>query len=269
VGTLWRRALPLVTVVVAGLLVTGCVSLLGRAPGAGQLVLTLTDAPNGRIDHLYVTIAEVQVNRVGSAAGQVVVAEPRTYDLLELQHGVEAVLGDVRLPEGRYTQIRLIVSNARVVIDGQERALTVPSGAQTGIKLQTQFEIRRDTVTSILLDFDAYRSLVETGNGSYILQPVIRAVPKVISGSLAGTVVPADSGARIRVLDVGGAEVAGSLIDPADGSFRIVGIVQGTYTVTVEAEGYETVTLADVAVTAGRETQLGTIELRAAGQAAP
>lgn len=40
------------------------------------------------------------------------------------------------------------------------------------------------------LDFDAGRSVVEIGNGNYILKPVIRIYSEATSGAIKGSVLP-------------------------------------------------------------------------------
>ncbi len=111
----------------------------------------------------------------GSDAGTwlTVVADPFTVDLLTLQDGVSAALGAAELPPGTYDQLRLIVSEAAVVVDGETHTLTIPSGAQTGIKLNLDQELGAGEDYELMLDFDAHESVRQTGNGSYKLQPVI------------------------------------------------------------------------------------------------
>lgn len=49
---------------------------------------------------------------------------------------------------------------------------------------------------TLMLDFDAAQSIVLTGNGKYLLKPVIRAIPQSVSGAITGIVSPGikDSG---------------------------------------------------------------------------
>ena len=57
--------------------------------------------------------------------------------------------------------------------DGQSAQLEVSSGE---VKLNRQFELTANDATTMLLDFDGGRSIKETGNGHYIMTPVIGIV---------------------------------------------------------------------------------------------
>jgi hypothetical protein len=52
-------------------------------------------------------------------------------------------------------------------------AVDVPSGV---VKLVHQFEVASAATTTILLDFDGDKSIHQTGNGAYKMQPVIKVV---------------------------------------------------------------------------------------------
>jgi Xaa-Pro aminopeptidase len=81
---------------------------------------------------------------------------------------------DAELEAGTYTQIRLIVGDDNTaVIDGTAHDLTVPSGAQTGIKIPHVFEVTTDTEHELVLEFDPDQSVVDSGGSGYLLKPVI------------------------------------------------------------------------------------------------
>lgn len=101
------------------------------------------------------------------------VSEPQAFDLLTLQNGVSAALGDALVEAGQYDQIRLIVSEASVVVDGETHELDVPSGEQTGFKLSYDYQVDSGGSYELMLDFDAHQSIRQRGNGQYFLQPVI------------------------------------------------------------------------------------------------
>jgi hypothetical protein len=161
--------------------------------GTGRIEVRLTDAP-GPYEAVPITIARVEAHRSGGAADAdtdagatdagagdddsgeggwiVLVDTPQTHDLLQLRNGVEAALGGRDLPAGHYTQIRLILSDANVVVGGETEPVKVPSGFQTGFKLNHDFHVEADTTYALVLDFDAQASIKETGAG-YLLTPVL------------------------------------------------------------------------------------------------
>ena len=164
---------------------------------AGTLELKLTDSPG---DYLSVFVKIVGVYAIVDDAGPyrlefadfsspAVVEETGdtvTVDLIQLynQTPISFALGS--LPAGRLDQIRLVITEARIVIEdesgeGVTYPVKVPSGAQSGIKLNPRdIDIHSGSLTSLTLDFDAEKSIVElgeSGNSSreydYILKPVI------------------------------------------------------------------------------------------------
>jgi hypothetical protein len=117
---------------------------------------------------------EVEAENDGSSDfGWIVVADkPATYDLLELQQGLTAGLGGAAIPAGHYTQLRLIVSSAAVMVDGEMHELKIPSGEQTGLKLNAEFDLASGADYVMTLDFDAQQSVKKVGP-NYLLTPVI------------------------------------------------------------------------------------------------
>jgi hypothetical protein len=132
-----------------------------------------------------------------------------TYDLLALRNGISAELGLQALPAGSYGQIRLLLSEASIVVDGQTSPLSIPSGMQSGIKVGHGFELHAGSLTTLALDFDAARSIHEAPGRGYIMRPVIellgerqetlgevaRRESKRDAGAAAGRPAPARQGA--------------------------------------------------------------------------
>jgi hypothetical protein len=77
------------------------------------------------------------------------------------------------VPAGAYDMVRLVVSSGSVVLGGQTYPLTIPSGAQSGVKLRYALDLSADMATTVTLDFDGAASVVETGKGAYLLKPVL------------------------------------------------------------------------------------------------
>lgn len=176
-----RKVLPLTALLCV--LMAGCESGTNTSDAPARLQVLLTDTP---VD--YILEAWVDLSRVYLIAGDEDPEEgppwvdlfndpenPRTYDLLTLRDGVMADLsGEVEVPGGPYRQLRLVVSRAEITLreeyafsDGtQTRALTIPSGAQSGIKvdLVEPIQAERGTRTVILVDFDVAQNFVIQGN---------------------------------------------------------------------------------------------------------
>jgi len=235
----------------------------GAAPTTqtGTLRLAMTDAPACGYDHVWVSVDRVGVNMNGNAgdgdAGwtDLAISPSRRIDLLALSNGVLEELGAVPLPAGHYSQVRLVLSpntagaspppNAVQPTGGGVAALTTPSGQQSGIKLQANFDVAAGQMADMVLDFDACSSVVKAGNsGQYLLKPVISVIPRTVSaitGSVAGVTM---SGTTVSAQQ-GGATVRATTPD-ASGNFSIPFLSPGTYTLVITADAHATAVVTSV-----------------------
>ena len=165
----------------------------------GTLRLKLTDAPLDIIEEANVTIEQVSIisgsisgeeDTTASEQGEIITLteETQQYNLLELQNGVDTLLAQEEIPAGSYSQIRLKVTDASLVLEnGDEYTLgedfKIPSGQQSGLKvLLPNFTVASDTETELTLDFDVEESFVVQGNPDtsagikgFIFKPTIKA----------------------------------------------------------------------------------------------
>lgn len=177
------------------------------ASGTGKVSLNLTDAPVDSAQSVVVQFSGVAFKREGEAAETITTLNPspRTIDLLDYQGGQVAVLlNDVTLPAGRYEWVRLMVNAEPVVRDsyvvpdsGGECELRIPSGAESGLKLNRGFTLPADGSVALTIDFDLRQSLHappgQTGSGvsctqGYLLRPTLRLVDNANIGAIAGKV---------------------------------------------------------------------------------
>jgi hypothetical protein len=165
-------------------IITGCDNSTEPKLGSGSLKIYLVDSP-ASFDSVIIFVKRVEVHSSDISAWHIINNTLRSFDLLQLRNGASAVLGDSVLPSGNYTMLRLILGDGSYVIfDGIKYNLTIPSGVQTGIKLNHAFTVEPNTLYELLLDFNVDKSIHKTGNGEYKLEPVIKVMPLVISESI-------------------------------------------------------------------------------------
>jgi hypothetical protein len=155
------------------------------------LNVMLKDGPFVDAKAFLITFSEVSAHLSGGAFTSlpfVSGAASRICDLEKLTTAQD-VLGTGPLPVGHYTQIRLVVTSATLYFDhasagpacapaiaapgGRQAAVTIPSGE---VKLNREFDLMATNATTMLLDFDGDQSVKETGNGRYMMTPVINIV---------------------------------------------------------------------------------------------
>lgn len=263
-------SISMVFILAFSLFVTGCD--MGSDSNTGTMTVEMTDAPIDSADAVNVNIERVEVNRTGDPDGWVTLNETQqTYDLLSLANGATAVIGSAALEAGTYPQIRLILAEQghSVEVDGNVYDMRVPSGAQTGVKLNINAEIEEDIEYVVLLDFDASRSVVQAGSSEqvpYLLKPVVKAKEKAITGNIEGTVDPATSEPVVYAIDNSGTEadtLASTVANTESGYFKLIGLEEGSYEVSIDPrnDNYVIENVQDVSVTVEQTNSLGTIQV--------
>ena len=167
--------------------VTACSDSPSSPSSGANFNLRMRDSPFSDAKAVLVTFSSVRAHRSESDWTVVPfanVATTRTCDLKKLETS-EDVLGTASLPTGHYTQVRLVVQSATLYFDntssgaacagtiaapaGANAALEIPSGE---VKLIREFDVS-GTATTMLIDFDGDKSIHQTGNGRYMMSPVI------------------------------------------------------------------------------------------------
>jgi len=141
--------------------------------GMGTLRVQLHDAPTDDVSEVWVTFDEITARH--EIDGWVVVSSAmQSVELLSLQDGVVEELGVAELPIGSYSELRLHLTDAHVVLlDGSEAPLDVPSGMTSGVKLKGDFELFDCGDTVLDLDWDAGAHLTVNPQG-YKLRPTLQ-----------------------------------------------------------------------------------------------
>ena len=217
--------------------------------------VSMTDAP-GPYSEVNVDIQSVEVT---GDNGQTVILNTTAgvYNLLDFTNGVNVLLATSVLNDANVEQVRLILGpNNTIVKDGITYPLSTPSAEQSGLKLQVNQTLIADIDNTILIDFDANMSVIETGNGTYKLKPVLRTVVTAVTGIITGSVTPVGTLAVVSATSTSNLVYTSSV--DATGNFKIVGLPAGSYTFTITpAAPALPVTVLNVNVIAGASTSAG------------
>lgn len=194
----------------------------GNLEQPGTVALSLTDAPidDTSITGVYITITGIKYHKQNNEWQTFEEFEgPQTHNLLELQDSISVLLGNFEMEAGQYSQLRFMLDSAEKgqgqgqgqgqsqggppttsgcyieFSDKPAESLFVPSGGKSGYKATGDFRVPSNGTVELTADFDVRKSIVETGNGRYILKPTIRLITNNEAGAIAGEVsgMPADS----------------------------------------------------------------------------
>jgi len=236
--------------------------------GTGQLQLLISDSPVDGADEVWVKFIRVEALREvnGVEQWEVVSRGEREFDLLTLQNDRTAVLADSFLPVGIYTELRLFLAEGggspigapgfrspnRIVIGDESYPLKVPSGEQSGLKLKGEFEIKRDTLTLLRLDFNVRTSIVQRGKRmEFLLKPRLNMFGVQVSGSISGAVTDAADDAALGGVTISaqqGGDEQLSTRTLSDGGYKLIPLREGVYDLVATKTGYAPAVIKDVTV---------------------
>jgi len=234
-----------------------------NSTGTATLRLYLTDAPASVYDSVKITFSGVSAHLDSS---WIILADTlMTVNLLELTNGNTVVIGSDEVPAGHYTQIRLKITNAWVVVDGYRHPMDVPSGSTSGLKFGPEFSIAEGVTYEMVVDFDVNRSIVTTGPPfnpkGYKLKPHIRISPLAITGSISGIITNPEH-LPVAYAIQNDDTTTSSLPDSSSGYFKLSFLPAGEYTVSVRDTLDQSFEQSGVMVQAGTNFDLGSLTLQ-------
>jgi hypothetical protein len=231
-----------------------------------RLTVYLTDAP-AAYDAVNIEILRMEIKSTsdqGENGWQELPVNAGIYNLLDFTNGMDTILSSVELPAGKVSQLRLILgSNNSIVVNGttMELPLETPSAQQSGLKFNIHADLVEGVNYKLWIDFDAARSIVVTGNNSYILKPVLRTFTEATSGAIKGNVQPV--AAQATVFAISGTDSLSALPDAVTGSYLIRGVPAGTWKILADGNnGYTDKEVNNIVVTLGQLATVDTITLQ-------
>lgn len=177
----------------------------GSATSKGSVSVGLTDKPGVGFHEVVVHVTGLAFKPEGGAPEVVPDFEPRSINLLEHQNGhVAVLLEDVPMNAGRYQWLRLLmdatpnVDDSYVTLESAPNdrcELIIPSGAESGLKMNRPIEVPAGGSLALTIDFDVRKSISAQPSGAvdpcvagYTLRPTLRLVDDSLVGAIAGDV---------------------------------------------------------------------------------
>ncbi|HKJ77846.1 MAG TPA: DUF4382 domain-containing protein [Gammaproteobacteria bacterium] len=206
----------LIPILAAGTVVTACDGG-GDGAATGDLSMGVTDAPVDNATKVVVEFTGVEIHGPNDQTQTISFDSTKTIDLLNFTgNAAEPLFEDETVLAGDYQWARLQVNAERNTIDsyievtgGGQHSLYIPSGSETGLKMNTGFSVPEDGNAAFTIDFDLRKSVHEDpSSNEYILRPTLRLLDNDEVGTIAGTVnnseVPADCDPAVYVFEGGG-----------------------------------------------------------------
>jgi hypothetical protein len=228
-----------------------------------QVQFSLTDAPSLKgYQALYLDVKGL-CYIVGDSTEVSLPINPAIINLLDLTNGRDTLLANVELEAGqKVSQVRLILgdNNTLVLADGSSVKVKVPSGETSGLKFNIQSTAATTSGYKVLIDFNAEKSIVAKGNGSYSLKPVIRGYIVANTSKIYGHISP--SNVPFEVMTVMNGDTLVTVSDTLQNNyFMLHGLISGSYDVQfIDSTGTVCKTLTQDII-GGTDIDMGTVQI--------
>jgi uncharacterized repeat protein (TIGR02059 family) len=263
----------LLVILTTGLVFSGCKKFDSTTTtttgGPGRLSIKITDDPFdiSSVESATVTISKIELRKAGTMDGDsflVLKMNPVTVNIFELRNGITEELVNLEVPKGDYDLVRIYVDEGSLKIRNINEPfnLKFPSGKQTGIKVSIDPVIHVDGGISaeLLLDFDLSKSFVMRGHNArngFIFKPTIKAVNNSTQGRVEGVITDNSSqklglgNVTVSLLNAGKDTL--TTLSDSTGHYLIIGVPEGTYSMSASKENYVAASVEGVVVVAGNK----------------
>ena len=142
----------------------------------GKMQVDMTD-DSAAYQEVNVEIRQVQIHVVPNNGGESWINLPThsgVYNLLSLKNMSTVLVDPVNLPIGKVTQLWLMLGEQNTIkVNDKVYPLTIPGENEKEPGVDSVDEIKSEQTVKVLIDFDANSSVLQEGNGTYKLKPVL------------------------------------------------------------------------------------------------
>ena len=252
---------------------------IATAANGTVAVAAMTDAPSCGLDEVNVSIGKIRFHKdfqaTGASSGwsELVFAQgTKKVNLLNaagVQGGATMSIGNVTLPAGIYTQMRVVIETPvaavqnpnTIKLKGAASTVTVEtpaSLASEGVKMPIDLTIEEGKQANVVFDFDACNA-IQPRAAAYVLRPISRVVPTALNG-VSGYIDKAALASDVVITaQQGGISATTTVPNPATGEFTLPRLPAGNYDVVVTARGRATSVIGQVPVTASTTVAVSTV----------
>ena len=235
----------------------------------GTVKVQLTDAvfPFDFVAEANVAVAKVELKTADGEFTTVFEASGNgsaTYNMVELTNGETAQIESTSLEEGTYTEAKVTLSDASIHLsNGDDYNANIDVNTETTVIIDPPLVVEVGQDSNVLFDLDLNHSFSFFGLENTPWMDWINSVTDITgcsfdphfrvcdldqTGEIDGTVTV--NGTVFENADVS-IEVDGETVSThseADGTFKFIGVKDGTYTVTATTEASRSVEVGDITV---------------------
>ena len=174
----------------------------GTETATGMISFGITDLPVNDVSEVVIAMTEFELKPAGEGRSFTVPVNEfgRELNLLDFQNGEAAtVINGEEVPAGNYEWLRIFFDEEKSYVTlkngGGKYPLFIPSGDQTGYKLNKGFTVPINESVTYMLHIDVAQSLHEPrglavpgGERTFLLKPVVQIMNVEDTGSVMGAV---------------------------------------------------------------------------------
>ncbi|SHM34210.1 protein of unknown function [Cyclobacterium lianum] len=229
--------------------------------------ILLVDAP-GDFDEVWIEVLGVEILPAGSRgstenANWIRIpyrAASNTVKISDLVNDERLLLGRTEIQSGLVSKIRLLLGREMYLI---QDGIRIDLAADLDLADKLEMDIAVDALPGfsydIFLDMDLAGSIVPAANGSFLLDPKLRAFDPAGAATIRGRILPGNVAPHVYVRSTTDTL---STLTAGNGGFYLQGITPNTYQVFIEAPAGYLDTAFDVAVSGDTLLTLPSINLR-------
>lgn len=170
---------------------------VGTTGGGTRILLTDAPFPFDQVERVDVHIVRVEgtanADTTTNQEWQTLVAPDRAFNLLDVQNGVTALLGEAQVDAGQFAAIRMVLRTdlSSITLAGGAAAAVNWGGPATqyiNALVEQPLSITTGGRANLIIDFDVGRSFVLLPGNDFQFLPWIRAVNEDATGSISGVV---------------------------------------------------------------------------------
>lgn len=221
--------------------------------------LRLIDSP-GMYQNLFIDITSVEVMIQGIGWKTMNNKFSGLIDLLEYNNGVDLLLADKYLEQGKIIKVRILFGeNNFIVKNGIYHTLILSANVQNGLIIDMDSDLKDLDMLEEWIDIDVGKSIIENNDGTFIFNPSVRTFKNQFNGRIKGYVFPIESQPYIQAIKGNDTLTA---IPDSSGFYQFSGL-QGSYKLKFipSLMGYSTVITNPINVTSNQIQVYDTINL--------